>query len=113
MMAADSFDSTATSTYYPCMGCQRKNCTMSSFYGDRCEFAIYHDYTFARGGYYECEEKPKLNKKRGERTYYKGYCAFMVKSYLERQINNNNKRIIQYKGFLTNITIQRRNITRD
>lgn len=112
MISSDSYDSTATSTYYPCIGCQRKNCTMSSFYGDRCEFAIYHDYTFAIGGCYEYGAEQKLKNKKGERTYYKGYCASMVKPYLERQINNNNKRVY-YKGWLTNIMIHRRNITKD
>ena len=109
---ADIVNFTSTSIDYPCVGCQRKNCTMSSFYGSRCEFAIYHDYTFARGGYYEYGENPKIKKKKGERTYYKGYCVSIVKPYLEKQINNNNRRVY-YRGWLTNITIQRRNITRD
>lgn len=70
---AGSVNLTSSSIDYPCVGCQRKNCTMSSFYGSRCEFAIYNDYTFACGHY---EYKPPRNyvkkQKNKKRVYHRG-----------------------------------------
>lgn len=62
---------------------------------------------------YEYGDEPKEKKQKGKKTYYRGYCAQITRPYREQQINNNNKRIIQHKGWLTNIMIQRKNITRD
>jgi hypothetical protein len=39
----------------PCVGCKRKDCTMSSFYGNKCEFAMYFDETLVTG--YSQEKK--------------------------------------------------------
>ena len=69
----DSNNSTATLPNYPCIGCKRKDCTISSFYGNRCEFAVYHDYTFASGHY---DYKPPRNyvkkQKNKKRVYHRG-----------------------------------------
>lgn len=108
----DSSNYTGTLSETPCCGCKRRDCTMSVSYGNRCPFAIYYDYTVA-SGYCDYSEPQRVKRQKGKKTYYRGYCAQITRPYREQQINNNNKRIIQYKGWLTNIMIQRRNITRD
>ena len=111
----DSSNYTGTMSNIPCASCGRRNCTMSIAYGSHCPFFVYHKYSSyaIATGYCDYRTIQKAKKKKGKKTYYRGYCAQVIKPYIERQINNNNKQIKQYKGWLTNITIQRRNITRD
>lgn len=64
-------ENTASFPRTPCYGCKRKNCTMSSFFGDRCEFAIYTERTVE--GYEPYKPKPYVKKQKNKkRCYYRG-----------------------------------------
>ena len=67
----DSSNYTATIPNSPCIGCKRKNCTMSVFYGSSCEFAIYKDDIFSGS----CPSKVKNFAKRShgkKKSYHRG-----------------------------------------
>lgn len=71
MIVTDSKNTTRTSDY-PCIGCKRKDCTISSFYGDKCEFAVYNDNTFVTG-YSKVKERNYVKKQKNKkRIYHRG-----------------------------------------
>ena len=66
-------DYTSTTTLSPCFGCKRKNCTMSSFYGKRCEFAIYRNEYNVSTGYEPYKPRPYVKKQKNKkRVYHRG-----------------------------------------
>ena len=71
MMTIDS--KTKTSIFdNPCVGCKRKDCTMSSFYGNKCEFAMYFDETLVTGYSQEKKRNYVKKQKNKKRIYHRG-----------------------------------------
>lgn len=72
-MIANNDSKTTTGIFdIPCVGCKRKDCTMSSFYGSRCEFAVYNDNTLVTG-YSKVKERNYVKKQKNKkRIYHRG-----------------------------------------
>lgn len=67
----ESSDYTSTLPSSPCIGCKRKNCTVSVFYGKSCEFAIYHDYSDVVRGYEPYKPRPYVKKQKNKKRVYR------------------------------------------
>ena len=68
MIESSNYTSTLPSS--PCIGCKRKNCTQSVFYGKSCEFAVYHDYSIA-SGYEPYKPLPYIKKHKHKKKAYR------------------------------------------
>ena len=75
MIAIEDSETTTKISYNPCIWCKRKNCTISSFYGDRCEFAVYNDDNDDTlvTGYSKAKERNYVKKQKNKkRIYHRG-----------------------------------------
>ena len=59
-----------TMTDYPCCWCVRKNCTMSTSYGGRCEFAMFHENPSILTGCSETEPRKYVKKQKNKKKVY-------------------------------------------